>query len=83
MKITVNGEAKQYEQAVVTVTDLLVLEQVASPEMVSVQQNGDFVATEQFETTLIQDGDEIDFSSLWVWVAYQTFQPVDIKTIRH
>ncbi|HOS85084.1 MAG: bifunctional sulfur carrier protein/thiazole synthase protein [Bacteroidetes bacterium ADurb.Bin217] len=61
MKITVNGEAKQYEQAVVTVADLLVLEQVASPEMVSVQQNGDFVATEQFETTLIHDGDEIDF----------------------
>jgi sulfur carrier protein len=61
MKITVNGEAKQYEQAVVTVADLLVLEQVASPEMVSVQRNGDFVATEQFETTMLEDGDEIDF----------------------
>lgn len=61
MKIKVNGEAKEYEQAVVTVTNLLVLENVASPEMVSVQQNGDFVASSDFDSTQIHDGDEIDF----------------------
>jgi len=34
---------------------------VAQPEMVSVQVNGEFLPRENFNSTLIYDGDEVDF----------------------
>jgi len=34
---------------------------VAQPSMVSIQLNGQFVNRDDFETTTVSDGDELDF----------------------
>ncbi len=61
MIIYVNGEPQEIKQQPFTVADLLVLNQVEMPEMVSVQLNGEFVKREDYQTIQINDGDEIDF----------------------
>lgn len=59
-KLIVNGEAQEV-QLPVTVADVIVTNNVAQPEMVSVQVNEEFVDREEFATFQLNDGDEIDF----------------------
>lgn len=61
MELTINGEKKSIEQETVTVTELLTINSVQDPEMVSVQVNGEFVTREDFPATSVKDGDEVDF----------------------
>jgi sulfur carrier protein len=58
--IKVNGTAQNLAQPA-TVAELLVQNDVSQPDMVSVQLNGEFVYKENYETTKVKDGDEIDF----------------------
>ena len=44
-----------------TLDQLITLNQVANPEMVSVQINDNFIEREKFGSTQIYDGDIIDF----------------------
>lgn len=60
MQITVNGK-KQEIQNSLTVSELLILNTVESPDMVSVQLNGEFVDRARFASTVINNNDEIDF----------------------
>ena len=60
MKIKVNGEAKEFS-GVLNIKELLKVSKVEQPEMVSVQLNGEFVERENFETTSVKEGDEVDF----------------------
>lgn len=59
-KITVNGKVQEVE-APVSVFDLIKLNKVAQPEMVSVQVNETFVNRDEFATKQLNDGDTIDF----------------------
>lgn len=59
-KLTVNGEVQEV-QLPLTVTDIIKANNVAQPEMVSVQVNEEFVEREEFDTTQLNDGDTIDF----------------------
>ncbi len=61
MKLIINGDESQINVNEVNVTELLVLQEVESPEMVSVQLNGEFILKEDFETQKVEDGDEVDF----------------------
>lgn len=61
MEVKINGEVKSVEAAGLTITKLLEQEQVANPEMVSVQVNGDFLNREDYASTLVKENDEIDF----------------------
>lgn len=61
MKLTVNGAVAEYEVQNFSVTDLIARNKVESPDMVSVQLNGDFLERAQYTSTLLKDGDEIDF----------------------
>ncbi|MDR1683424.1 MAG: sulfur carrier protein ThiS [Candidatus Symbiothrix sp.] len=58
-KIKVNGEVQELKLPI-TLSELLILNQVAQPDMVSIQLNGEFVYQEDY-ATIINDGDEIDF----------------------
>ena len=58
--ITVNGE-KQEVTLPITVSGLIKQNNVAQPEMVSVQVNEEFVDREEFDTTTINEGDTVDF----------------------
>lgn len=60
MKIKVNGEQKDFS-ASLNISSLLKENKVEQPEMVSVQLNGEFVERENFETTKVKEGDEVDF----------------------
>jgi len=59
-KIQVNGIEQEAETPIVLI-DLIRLNKVEQPEMVSVQVNGEFVIREDFSTKQIVEGDEVDF----------------------
>ena len=61
MEIKVNGESQRIEDEALTISGLLTIRKVESPEMVAVQLNGAFVAKETYETTTVAAGDEVDF----------------------
>jgi len=60
MKITVNG-AQQDLASAVTVSELLKINKVEQPQMVSVQLNGEFLDRDKFDSTNIKDNDTVDF----------------------
>ena len=59
-KISVNGKAQEVETPI-SVTELIKLNNVAQPEMVSIQLNGEFVNREDYDSTQVSDADELDF----------------------
>jgi sulfur carrier protein len=59
-KITVNGE-KQDVNIPITLTELIALNSIAQPDMVSVQLNEEFVNREDYKIVELKEGDEIDF----------------------
>ncbi|MCF6335358.1 MAG: sulfur carrier protein ThiS [Spirochaetales bacterium] len=61
MELTINGEQKVISKAGLSITELLSAENVKSPDMVSVQLNGEFVERSLFADTKVKNGDELDF----------------------
>lgn len=59
-KITVNGNVQEVETPI-TVAELIKLNNVLQPEMVSVQVNEEFVDRTDFDTRTLNDCDSIDF----------------------
>lgn len=59
-KLIVNEE-EQEVQLPLTVTELIKLNNVLQPEMVSVQVNEEFVEREDFNTLQLKEGDSVDF----------------------
>ena len=59
-KIIVNGEAQEV-QLPVSLTELIKKNDVQQPEMVSVQDNDDFVDREEWDKVAIKEGDAVDF----------------------
>ena len=60
MKITVAGEAKEFEEGI-TVSKLIELENVETPQYVTVSVNEEFVDSGAFESTALKDGDNVEF----------------------
>lgn len=60
MIITVAGERKEVKENI-TVAELIVQENVETPEYVTVTVNDDFVDSEAFETTVIKEADNVEF----------------------
>jgi len=61
MRILANGEEQQIDQDDVSIAKLLRINDIESPEMVSVQLNGQFVDPDDYGTTEVGEGDEVDF----------------------
>ncbi|MCD7973613.1 MAG: sulfur carrier protein ThiS [Candidatus Azobacteroides sp.] len=59
-KIKVNDEEQEVNLPLI-LSGLIRLNNVIQPDMVSVQINGEFINREDFDTTVINDGDEVDF----------------------
>ena len=59
-KIIVNGEAQEVNLPL-SLTELITLNKVQQPEMVSVQVNEDFADRTEWDSIQIQEGDSIDF----------------------
>jgi len=60
MVITVGGNKKEVEGGL-TVAKLIELENVETPEYVTVSVNEEFIDQEDFETHALKEGDEIEF----------------------
>ncbi|MBR3306199.1 MAG: sulfur carrier protein ThiS [Lachnospiraceae bacterium] len=60
MKITVAGEKKEVADGL-TVSALIELENVETPQYVTVSVNEEFVDSEGFESTVLREGDEVEF----------------------
>ena len=61
MEIIINGEIKTMAGDSLTISRLLVENNVEMPEMVQVQVNGKFVDRKDFADRTVSDGDEVDF----------------------
>ncbi len=59
-KIIVNDEEQEVTLPV-SVAELIKLNKVFQPEMVTVQVNEEFVEKEDYATTQLKDGDRVDF----------------------
>lgn len=59
-KILVNGEAQEV-QLPLSLTELIKLNKVLQPDMVSVQVNDDFVDRTEWDGLQIKEGDVVDF----------------------
>lgn len=60
MKLTVTGNEKEVD-AGLTVAKLIELEQVETPEYVTVSVNDDFVPAGTFASHTLKDGDSVEF----------------------
>ena len=60
MKVKVNGEQLELDKPI-NLKELLVVAKAEQPEYVTVQLNGEFVDHQGFETTFVNDGDEVEF----------------------
>lgn len=60
MKITVNEEQQDVREGI-SISELIKENNVAQPEMVSVQLNEEFVDRDDFDTTVLKEGDVVDF----------------------
>jgi len=59
-KIKVNGNEQEISY-LVSLTELITLNNVAQPSMVSIQLNGEFVVRDDYDSTFVNEGDEVDF----------------------
>ena len=60
MKLNVAGENKEYKEGLI-VKELIALENVETPEYVTVSLNDEFVDQGAFESTTLKDGDVVEF----------------------
>lgn len=60
MKIEINGQAIE-TPADTTVTQLLSIQKVKMPDMVSVEVNGSILDRKTFDATILKEGDKVEF----------------------
>jgi len=58
--LKINGNVQEVNLPT-SVLDIIQLNNVFQPDMVSVQRNGEFVLKDDYSNTLLADGDEVDF----------------------
>ena len=60
MVLVVSGEKKEFKDGI-NVKELIELEQVETPEYVTVSVNDEFVDQGAFDSTVLKDGDNVEF----------------------
>ncbi len=60
MELQINGEGVEVGDAI-SVSELLKVQEVKMPDMVSVELNGGIIQRDTFDTTVLADGDKIEF----------------------
>ncbi|MDR2080478.1 MAG: sulfur carrier protein ThiS [Campylobacteraceae bacterium] len=61
MKISINGEIKELSQEKLSIAELLKIEKVEMPDMVSVQLNDEFLRQNEYEGTFLKENDTVNF----------------------
>jgi sulfur carrier protein len=60
MKLIINGKETDLTEGL-TVSQLLIDQEVKMPEMVSVELNGQILKRGEFESTTLNEGDKVEF----------------------
>ena len=60
MELVVNGKAFEYADDL-SVSQLLVEQRVARPDMVSIELNGKILKKHRFDRTVLNSGDKVEF----------------------
>ena len=60
MKIIVNGQETEYSDSL-TISELLIEQKVKTPEMVSVELNGEILRRNKFDQTALNKNDKVEF----------------------
>lgn len=60
MKLTVSGQTKEYKEGL-TVAELVVLENIETPEYATAAVNDDLHSARDFENIVLKDGDVVEF----------------------
>jgi len=60
MNLTIAGNKKVFEDGL-TITKLLEIEKVETPQYVTVSINDEFIESRNFKKTVLHDGDTIEF----------------------
>lgn len=60
MVITVAGDKKEVAEGL-SLTDLIKAENIEMPEYVTISVNEEFVEKEKVESTVLKEGDEVEF----------------------
>lgn len=60
MKLTVTGNVKEYKDGL-TLKGLIEIEKVETPEYVTASVNDDLLGARDFEGTVLNDGDTVEF----------------------
>ncbi|MDY3972131.1 MAG: sulfur carrier protein ThiS [Clostridia bacterium] len=60
MKLTVTGNVKEYQDGL-TLKELIEIEKVETPEYVTASVNDDLLGARDFEGTVLNDGDTVEF----------------------
>jgi len=60
MKLVINGEDAISKDGI-SVSELLIIQDVKMPDMVSVELNGSIVRREDFDATNLKEGDKVEF----------------------
>ena len=60
MKLEINGQNAEVTDSV-SVTQLLAIQKVKMPDMVSVEVNGNILERKTFDTIILKDGDKVEF----------------------
>ena len=60
MKLIVNGKESDFMNSL-TVSELLVEQNVKMPDMVSIELNRQILRRTEFEKTILKDGDKVEF----------------------
>lgn len=60
MILTVAGNRKEYEEGL-TVSKLIEIENVETPQYVTVSVNEEFIGNDTFDTTVLKEGDNVEF----------------------
>ena len=61
MNIKLNGEEAIIENQSLMISELLALKDVKMPDMVSVEYNGEILDRDKFDTTQVNEGDQVEF----------------------
>ena len=60
VKLIVNGKESNLAEGL-TISQLLIEQEVKMPEMVSVELNGQILKRSEFESTTLNEGDKVEF----------------------
>lgn len=61
MNLIVNGKEQNFSQNKLTIAEILTINKVSQPDMVTVQLNEEFVDKAKYTETILNDNDKVDF----------------------